>query len=46
MSLEFDMKELSGEITEEELEEKKNKISKYKKKIDDQILELQKLLKE
>ena len=46
MSLEFDMKELSGEITEEELGEKKNKISKYEKKIEDQILELQKLLKE
>ncbi|KKN57036.1 hypothetical protein LCGC14_0566180 [marine sediment metagenome] len=46
MSLEFDMKELSGEITEEELGEKKNKISKYEKEIEDQILELQKLLKE
>ena len=46
MSLDFDMEELSGKISDEELREKKNKISKYEKKIDEQILQLQKLLKE
>jgi len=46
MSLDFDMKELSGEITTEELEEKKKKINKFEEKIEDQIQELQKLLEE
>ena len=46
MTLEFDMKELNGEISSEELLEKKSKISVYEKKIDDQIQELEKLLED
>jgi len=46
MALDFDIKELKGEISEEELENKKKKIKEYKKKIDIQIQELQKLLKD
>ena len=45
MSLDFDMKELAGEITAEELNEKLSKVRVYQKKIDDQILELESLLK-
>jgi len=44
MSLDFDMKELTGEITQEELEEKKKKISTIEKNIDEQIKETEKLL--
>jgi len=44
MSLDFDMKELTGEITAEELEEKKNKLSTIEKNIDEQIKETEKLL--
>ncbi|MHA2008115.1 MAG: ADP-ribosylation factor-like protein [Promethearchaeota archaeon] len=40
MALDFDMKELRGEISPEELEEKKKKLDEYKKRIDDQIREL------
>ncbi|MHA1986195.1 MAG: ADP-ribosylation factor-like protein [Promethearchaeota archaeon] len=45
MKLDFDMKELNGEISGEELEEKKNKITEYEEKVEKQIKELQKLLK-
>jgi len=44
MKLDFDMKELNGEISAEELEEKKKKIRGYEEKIESQIQELQKLL--
>jgi small GTP-binding protein len=44
MKLDFDMKELNGEISGEELEEKKKKISEYEEKVEIQIQELQKLL--
>ncbi|MFX1454494.1 MAG: ADP-ribosylation factor-like protein [Promethearchaeota archaeon] len=46
MALDFDMKELNGEITTEELEEKKKKIKEYEDKIEKQIQEMQNLLKE
>ncbi|GAG73120.1 unnamed protein product [marine sediment metagenome] len=46
MTLDFDMKELSGEISAEELEEKRKKINEYEKKIEKQIQEMQKLLEE
>ncbi len=44
MSLDLDMQELTGEITSEELQEKKIKINGLIQRIDQQILELQKLL--
>ncbi|MCK4778797.1 MAG: hypothetical protein KAT57_01355, partial [Candidatus Lokiarchaeota archaeon] len=44
MSLDLDMQELTGEITSEELQEKKIKINELIQRIDQQILELQKLL--
>ena len=44
MSLDFDMKELTGEITGEELEEKKKKLSTIEKNINEQIKETEKLL--
>jgi len=44
MSLDFDMKELTGEITEKELEEKKNKLSSIEKNITEQIKEIKELL--
>ena len=44
MSLDFDMKELTGEITREVLEEKKKKLSTIEKNIDEQIKETEKLL--
>ncbi|MEE9378551.1 MAG: ADP-ribosylation factor-like protein [Candidatus Lokiarchaeia archaeon] len=44
MALDFDMKELSGEITKEELQEKKSKINELVQQVDRQIQELQKLL--
>ena len=42
--LDLDMKELTGEISSEELQEKKEKIDAFLKKIDSQIQELQNLL--
>ncbi|NVM37517.1 MAG: GTP-binding protein [Candidatus Lokiarchaeota archaeon] len=44
MALDFDMKELTGEITKEELQEKKSKINELVQQVDRQIQELQKLL--
>ncbi|MFX1314675.1 MAG: ADP-ribosylation factor-like protein [Promethearchaeota archaeon] len=44
MSLDFEMKELTGEITDEELKEKKNKLALIEKKIDEEIKDLQKFL--
>ena len=44
MKLDFEMKELNGEISAEELEEKKKKITGYEEKIESQIRELQELL--
>ena len=44
MSLDFEMKELTGEITADELKEKKSKLVLLEKKIDDEIQELHKLL--
>ena len=44
MALDFDMKELTGEITGDELEEKKNKLSTIEKSINEQIKETEKLL--
>jgi len=44
MLLDLDMKELTGEITSEELQEKKKKIDILMNKIDGQIQELQNLL--
>ena len=44
MALDFDMQELSGEITTDELNEKKKKVEILEKKIDNQIKELQNLL--
>ncbi len=44
MALDFDMQELSGEITNDELNAKKKKVEILKKRIDDQIKDLQDLL--
>ncbi|MFX1409374.1 MAG: ADP-ribosylation factor-like protein [Promethearchaeota archaeon] len=44
MSLDFEMKELTGEITDDELKEKKNKLALLEKKIDEEIKDLQKFL--
>jgi hypothetical protein len=44
MSLDFDMKELTGEITSEELAEKKKKLKLIEVNIDQQIKELEELL--
>ena len=44
MSLDFDMQELTGEITGKELEEKKNKLSAIEKNIKEQIKEIKELL--
>ncbi|MFX1470664.1 MAG: hypothetical protein ACFFB8_18660, partial [Promethearchaeota archaeon] len=46
MLLDFEMKELRGELTKEELDKKKVKIDEYLKKIEQQIQEYQKLLDE
>ncbi|MFX1375599.1 MAG: ADP-ribosylation factor-like protein [Promethearchaeota archaeon] len=46
MALDFEMQELKSEITKEELEEKKDKIKEYEEKIDNQIQDLQKLLRD
>ncbi len=45
MSLDFDMKELTGEITSKELEEKKSKMEVIKTDLNQQIKELEQLLK-
>ena len=45
MSLDFDMKELTGEITSEELEEKKGKMDAIKADLNQQIKDLEQLLK-
>jgi len=45
MSLDFDMKELTGEITSEELEGKKSKMEAIKADLNQQIKELDQLLK-
>ncbi|MBY9008374.1 MAG: GTP-binding protein [Candidatus Lokiarchaeota archaeon] len=44
MSLDFDMKELTGEITEKELGEKKIKLTTIENNINEQIKEIEKLL--
>jgi len=44
MSLDFDMKELTGEITSEELEAKKQKLKNIEANINQQIEDLEKLL--
>ena len=44
MSLDFDMQELKGEITPEELEDKKDKIKVMMDKIENQIQDIEKLL--
>ncbi|UCD00391.1 MAG: GTP-binding protein [Promethearchaeota archaeon] len=46
MKLDYDIKELAGEMSAEEHEKKKEKIGKYDKMIDEQIQELEKLLKD
>lgn len=46
ISLDFDMKELTGEITLEELEEKKAKLNLIRQQLDSQIKELQDIMKE
>ena len=45
MALDFDMKELTGELTADELKEKKEKLSKIETEINKQIKELEELLK-
>ena len=45
MSLDFDMKELTGEITSEELEEKNSKLEAIRADVNQQIKELEQLLK-
>jgi len=44
MSLDFDMKELTGEITTEELEVKKQKLKTIEANIEQQIQNIEKLL--
>jgi hypothetical protein len=44
MALDFEMQELSGEITSEELKEKKEKLNTLEKKINDQIQEVEQFL--
>ncbi|MFX1498709.1 MAG: ADP-ribosylation factor-like protein [Promethearchaeota archaeon] len=45
MSLDFDMKELTGEITAKELEDKKSKLREIEENINNQIKEVEELLK-
>jgi small GTP-binding protein len=45
MSLDFDMKELTGEITAKELEDKKSKLKGIEDNINNQIKEIEELLK-
>ncbi|MFX0011282.1 MAG: hypothetical protein ACFE9R_13280 [Candidatus Hermodarchaeota archaeon] len=44
MALDLDMKELTGEITEDELTKKKGKLTELEAKVDQQIKDLEKLL--
>ena len=46
MSLDFDMQELSGEITADQLREKKDKLSELEKKIEEQIKQTEKYLED
>ncbi|MFX0032080.1 MAG: ADP-ribosylation factor-like protein [Candidatus Hermodarchaeota archaeon] len=46
MALEFDMKELTGEITAKELEDKKGKLREIEANINNQIKEIEDLLKQ
>ena len=46
MALDFDMQELSGEITSEELKEKKDKLKELEKRIEEQIAQTEKYLKD
>jgi len=46
MALEFDMKELTGEITAKELEDKKSKLKEIEANINNQIKEVEDLLKQ
>ena len=46
MALDFDMQELSGEITSEQLKEKKEKLKELEKKIEEQITQTEKYLEE
>ncbi|MFW9880844.1 MAG: ADP-ribosylation factor-like protein [Candidatus Thorarchaeota archaeon] len=46
IALDFEMKELKGEITEKELNDKMKKVEEYKKKIENQIRDMQKFLKD
>ena len=46
MALDFDMQELSGEITSEELKEKKAKVGELERKIEEQIKQTEKMLED
>ncbi|MFX0041254.1 MAG: ADP-ribosylation factor-like protein [Promethearchaeota archaeon] len=46
MSLDLDMQELEKQITKDKVEEKKKEINKYNERIDEKILEIEKLLKD
>ncbi|MFX1345680.1 MAG: hypothetical protein ACFFAI_11270, partial [Promethearchaeota archaeon] len=46
IALDFEMKELKGEITEEDLKEKKKKLEEYEEKINTQIQDLNRILKD
>ena len=45
LAIDFDMQELTGEITTEQLNEKKGKLETMEKKINEQIQEMQEILK-
>ncbi|MFX1279863.1 MAG: ADP-ribosylation factor-like protein [Promethearchaeota archaeon] len=45
MALDFEIKEMTGEITKEEFEEKMKRIKEYEERIEKQIQDIQKLLK-
>ncbi|MHA1509748.1 MAG: ADP-ribosylation factor-like protein, partial [Promethearchaeota archaeon] len=45
LAIDFDMQELTGEITTEQLNEKKGKLETMEKKINEQIQEIQEILK-
>ena len=46
MALDFDMQELSGEITSEQLKEKKEKLKELERKIEEQITQTEKYLED
>ena len=46
MALDFELKEMTGEITKEEFEEKMKRIKEYEERIEKQIQDIQKLLKD